>query len=1150
MRRPRLCRDGLAESNAAPRDGEGDIPLTFLSYNVNHSSTLAGISTLLRSLPSSSSPTSLPSLIFIQECLLSQGRLDALVRPLGYVSTLAAAAEGTERRLVCLHRAGLVVTSVDLEPGFVQAVTVGGTVFVHVHLDSGVFGTAARARSVETVIAPYLASASSLPIMVGDFNCVTDPVDTEAYFRNKTCPPLADLVAAFGYVDAYPSMHGLPAFTFRRRGMAGSRLDRAYLPGPLAAGLVAVDHVASLSDHSALVVRLRGGLGVPSPPPPPQRASYWKLNVSLLHEPDFLPGFREMWDGLRAARQPGAPPAAWWEETAKPACRDYCIRFSRQVAHRRRETTFILQAGLQLVLDDGDWPAVAILRARLAEEDRHRLRGRRVRSRQHTLAEEEDTIFHVAAERAAPVGLPRLARTGPGGQQEVLGDPADIEDEVISYFGALFAGRHVSTSDQPEPHDSGSPFQPDFQHFDQFTQDMPRLSRHEREAVELPLTEAELQLEVEGAARGRSPSLDGLPYEFYLAVLPVLKVCLVEALNAMLEDGRLTASLRLGGVRLLPKVAGVPGAHQLRPITLLSCDYKLMTKIMVRRLINVLPTVLTTSQLCSVKGRSIFDGITAISSVVEARRQQKRPGFLFNLDFFHAYDRVCMPYVDRVLEVMGFGAIFRGWIRTLHSGAAAVFLLERLSREVAITFSVRQGDPLAMLLFIIQLEPFLWILHRVLPGLDVGGIVELVLAYVDDVDVLGDDDEDILLVDGICRMFERMSGAILNRNRKSAILGFGTWAGRQDWPLPWLHAPPALKVFGVTFAPAYRETVALSWAAVSAAVNQTLAFWSSRRLHTLRLRRDALEVFVFSKLWYLAQALPMPASVSQQLTAAAGNFLWRGHLERLAWQELHRPLLEGGLAISCLQSRAQAMWAKQACWALGGDTQAGLHLAYWLGPSLEASFPDLVRPQHARTCPALLAGLAPLLEELTAFGTVEAASPAAITAKAIYIAFTDTLPPPKVEFKLPDLQWPLVWGRLWRRGLPPEEVDLMFRLIHNVLPVRDRLGRFTGTGVRAPCPACPDIPETAVHVFTACARVHEVWEELLAHLYAFIPAVPQDQELLFLAFAENDREDDIVATLLAYVSYVWAARGNVRPPTFGALTATLRARPAPFRMLW
>ena len=119
-----LCRARLAESNPAPQDRAGDTPLTFLPYNLNHSSTLAGISTLLRSLSSTSSPA-FPSIIFIQECLLSQGRLDALVRPLGYVSVLAAAAEGTERRLVCLYWAGLEVTSVDLEPGFVQAVTVG-----------------------------------------------------------------------------------------------------------------------------------------------------------------------------------------------------------------------------------------------------------------------------------------------------------------------------------------------------------------------------------------------------------------------------------------------------------------------------------------------------------------------------------------------------------------------------------------------------------------------------------------------------------------------------------------------------------------------------------------------------------------------------------------------------------------------------------------------------------------------------------------------------------------------------------------------------------------------------------------------------------------------------------------------------------------
>ena len=73
--------------------------------------------------------------------------------------------------------------------------------------------------------------------------------------------------------------------------------------------------------------------------------------------------------------------------------------------------------------------------------------------------------------------------------------------------------------------------------------------------------------------------------------------------------------------------------------------------------------------------------------------------------------------------------------------------------------------------------------------------------------------------------------------------------------------------------------------------------------------------------------------------------------------------------------------------------------------------------------------MATLLEELTAHGTVEATFPLVATAKAIFLAFTDTLPIPKVEFCHPDLPWPLIWRRLWRRAWPPDEADLAFRLI-------------------------------------------------------------------------------------------------------------------------
>jgi hypothetical protein len=67
---------------------------------------------------------------------------------------------------------------------------------------------------------------------------------------------------------------------------------------------------------------------------------------------------------------------------------------------------------------------------------------------------------------------------------------------------------------------------------------------------------------------------------------------LLDGLNAMLNRGLLAPSLRLGVVRLLPKVPGVPMASQLGPIILLNTDYKLLTKMFVARLLPLLPSIL------------------------------------------------------------------------------------------------------------------------------------------------------------------------------------------------------------------------------------------------------------------------------------------------------------------------------------------------------------------------------------------------------------------------------------------------------------------------------------------------------------------------------------------------------------------------------
>ena len=73
-----------------------------------------------------------------------------------------------------------------------------------------------------------------------------------------------------------------------------------------------------------------------------------------------------------------ADAADWWEMVAKPACRIFCQKISKLLAHRRRETIFLMREAL---LAAADWPVVASIRSRLKEEDSYRRRGADLRAR-------------------------------------------------------------------------------------------------------------------------------------------------------------------------------------------------------------------------------------------------------------------------------------------------------------------------------------------------------------------------------------------------------------------------------------------------------------------------------------------------------------------------------------------------------------------------------------------------------------------------------------------------------------------------------------------------------------------------------------------------------------------------------------------------
>ena len=114
-------------------------------------------------------------------------------------------------------------------------------------------------------------------------------------------------------------------------------------------------------------------------------------------------------------------------------------------------------------------------------------------------------------------------------------------------------------------------------------------------------------------------------------------------------------------------------------------------------------------------------------------------------------------------------------------------------------------------------------------------------------------------------------------------------------------------------------------------VEKTLNLWKGRDLPTLTLLKQALEVYTLSKVWYAAQIVPLPRQLVGRLQAAAGSLLWRGRLERLKWDELENPVMEGGIGLVNIQARAEVLLVKQACHRLGGGGAPEAHLRYWLG---------------------------------------------------------------------------------------------------------------------------------------------------------------------------------------------------------------------------
>nr|GEX96289.1 RNA-directed DNA polymerase, eukaryota [Tanacetum cinerariifolium] len=158
-------------------------------------------------------------------------------------------------------------------------------------------------------------------------------------------------------------------------------------------------------------------------------------------------------------------------------------------------------------------------------------------------------------------------------------------------------------------------------------------------------------------------------------------------------------------IALIPKVTGAKFVNDFRPISLIGSVYKVVSKILAKRLAVVISELVFNTQSAFILNRQILDGPFILNEVFSWCKRKKKQALVFKVDFAKAYDSVRWDFLLDVLHAFGFGQRWCMWVRgMLYSAKASILINGSPTAEFQFFCGLKQGEHLAPLLFNLVME--------------------------------------------------------------------------------------------------------------------------------------------------------------------------------------------------------------------------------------------------------------------------------------------------------------------------------------------------------------------------------------------------------------------------------------------------------------
>ena len=744
-------------------------------------------------------------------------------------------------------------------------------------------------------------SSDYVNIVGGDFNCIfdirMDKFGGDLGARQSASGVLNMMNARHDLSDIWRDRHrGERNYTWTGRNAANDSFIRTRIDFFLVSKAIN-QFVTSVeikpyahSDHDAVVLildfeRIQRGPG------------YWHFNNELLTDVLFQEEVKLFWKEWEQTFNDFEDPLKWWDR-AKQQFKTIAIRRAKirrkLQCHQRNQLESQVQR-LHGLAKNGtmcDIERYLFVKEKIKQLDLKDLDAIKVRTKAQFIEEgEKSTRYFFSLEKSRRAD--QTIRTLTKDNLETVTGAKDLLLETHAFYKTLYSADECDQKAQ-----------------DSFLNDaIPTLSCVARELCEGEITELELRKAVLTMENDKSPGIDGLTTNFYKHFWPVFGNSLTRVYNYAFAAGHLAVSQRRGVITLLFKKGDRTLLKNWRPITLLTTDYKILTKALATRLQKVLHLIVHSDQTASIKGRTINDNTRLLHDVITYANANSLPLAVISVDQMKAFDRVAHGYLFKVLQRFGFGPSFIRWIKVIYNSVSSTVKTNGwLTSFISLERGLRQGCPLSMPLYTLTAE----IMAISIRGNSrIRGIVppeskkELKLSqFADDTTLLLTDDISIMETFNIFDRYERASGAKINKT-KCKGLWCGAFAHRTDQlhDFDWYNDYIPEKILGQFFGNV--DCAQKNWEAKLQKINRIIGAWRHRDL-SLKGRALLINTLLTSTLWYNVTSLPVPPWASAQIEQAIYSFFWNYKRPMVNRDILALPLKEGGFNIPRLETRIQA----------------------------------------------------------------------------------------------------------------------------------------------------------------------------------------------------------------------------------------------------